>query len=378
MNTVTRAYKLRFYPNAEQEAFFLRAFGAARWVWNRSLEFRQKAWRRRKASVNGQDFSKLLTRLKREPSFTWLKAVPATVLVQKLRDQDTAFKNFFAGRARFPRFKKRGGHESIRFQVDQRVVASCYQPGHLLRVPGLKTPLNVVWSRVPAGTPKMVTISRDPAGRWFVSLAVDEAIMPWSASTKAAGMDLGLSHRVTLDDGTKFEGLAPLRAMLRRLKHLQRIKDRRTKGSNRWKRAKAAVARLHARIADVRRNALHWISTMLIRENQAVCIEDLNLKGMMRNGRLARALADAGLGELIRQLRYKAEWHGRQVFTIGRFQPSSKTCSVCDHRLEDLPLSVRSWICPQCGAEHDRDVNAARNILRWGLAPPAEMLAAPA
>ena len=356
-----RSYKFRFYPTAAQENQLPAYFGHGRFVWNQMLKLRSGAWNRWGISLNFADTSAQLTCLKQTKP--WLHDVPATLLVQKLQDLDRAFQNFFQGRARHPRIKRRSdGHQSVRLQLDQRLVGRNYVPGEMLILPGLG-PVDLVWSRIPAGAPKMVTLSRDPAGRYFVSFAVEEAIHPLPATGRSAGIDLGVKDLLVASDGEREPHPKALLKRLRRLKRAQRRLSRCVKGSRRRQRATQRVAKLHARVADARRDALHQITTRLVRRYDAIALEDLHVKGMVRNHRLARTLSDAGLGELRRQIQYKAEWYGRTIVTADRWYPSSKLCSACGHRLDQLPLSIRSWTCPSCGAAHDRDLNAAMNLL---------------
>ena len=361
-----RAYKLRLYPNTAQRQALAQWFGSARWVWNRGLEYRSKAYRRRGESVSWVDFSRLLTRLKKTPSYDWLGSTPATVYVQKLRDQDRAFRNFFEGRARYPRFKKRTHAQSVRLQLDQRQGQRLgrWKQGEIV-IPGLGA-INYR-GRHPHNAPKMVTIRQLACGHYVATFTVEAEIQPFPRSGRVIGVDLGIKDLATLSDGRKLDNPRHLQGQLRRLRRAQRSLQRRHKGSRRYHHKRQTVARLHQRVQDARRDALHKLTSMLIRENQVICIEDLHVKGMVRNRRLARAISDLGLGELARQLEYKAHWRGRTVIRVDRYFPSSRQCSTCGHILDELDLSVRDWRCPKCHTRHDRDVNAAVNIEREGL-----------
>ena len=382
--TITRAYRYRFYPSAAQRRALDCSFGGARWVWNRSLEYRTKAYRRRGESVTGVDFSRLLTRLKATRRYGWLRDTPATVLTQKLRDQDRAFRNFFEGRAKHPRFRKRRAAQSIRFQLDQRQVHRTFDANdRRLALPGLG-PLKLRWSRRPycadcadapgcahCPKPKMVTVRRDAAGRYFVSFTVEEALLRAAGcmivSTPIVAVDLGLKAFVTDSSGNTVAPYWALARRLRGLRRAQRVLSRRRRGSGRWRAQRERVAKLHARAADARSNFLHHVSRRLVDENQAIVTETLNVRGMLRNRRLARAIADAGWGELVRQVRYKAEWAGRTHIAVEPWFPSTKRCSACQAIREGLTLADRRWRCERCGAEHDRDVNAAKNLVQEGL-----------
>lgn len=355
------AHKFRFYPTPDQEQSLARMFGSARWVWNSALAWRSAAYKLDGESVTGVDFSRELTFLKTLEPLAWLKETPATVYVQTLRDQDKAFSAFFAKRAKYPRFKRKGGHQSVRFQLDQRVVLNNYRDGELLRLPGLGE-LDVRWSRKVKGVPKMVTVRRDAAGRYFVSMMAKTTVQPLPQKANAVGLDFGLKDIVVTSDGWKSGNPRHLRKAERKLKRAQRSLSGKTKGSNRRKAAVARVARLHAKVADTRADTLHKLSTEIVRNHQVIAVEDLSVKGMAR-GRLAKSIADAGLAELRRQLTYKAEWYGRDLIVIDRWAPTSKACSECGAVMEAMPLQVRTWVCPECGTVHDRDTNAARNIL---------------
>lgn len=361
--TVHRSYQFMFYPTPMQAVLLAQFFGAARWVWNSALAWRSHWFKELGEKVTGVDFSRELTWLKKLEPLAWLASVPATVLVQTLRDQDRAFANFFGKRARYPRFKRRSHGASIRFQLDQRVVLNMYRAGEFLKLPGLGV-LDVRWSRVPGGVPKMVTVRRDACGRYFVAFMVEEAIQQAPVSTQGVGIDVGLKDVIITSAGQKSGNPRYLRRYQRRLKMAQRRLSRKQKGSNRWHRQRRRVARIHARTKDARQDFLHKQTTALVRDNGVIAIEDLCVKGLIRT-RLAKSMSDAALGELRRQLEYKCQWHGRVLLVADRFAPTSKTCSSCGTVQAEMPLRIRDWTCPDCGAVHDRDVNAAVNVLRF-------------
>lgn len=366
-STIQRSYRIRIYPNADQRAVLNRWFGTARWAWNHALERRSKAYRRRGESVSGVDVSRAITALKKTTRYNWLTEVPAGVIVQKLRDQDRAFTNFFSGRASYPRFRKRSSAQSVRVQIDQRHhrALSRWANGAVF-IPGLGA---MRWRNGahPAQAPKMVTIRRDAAGRYFVTAMVEEAPAERPAPTnKSVGIDLGLKSLAVLSTGEVLANPRHLRAKERRLRRAQRALSRKRRGSGRWHRTRRSVARFHARVADTRANHLHQLTRRLVDENQVIAVEDLSVKGLART-RLSKSVHDAGWGEFGRQLAYKAEWAGRQLVAIDRFAPSTRQCSGCGHVRAAVPLSTRRWQCPECGAEHDRDINAAVNIERIAL-----------
>ncbi|KFI22874.1 RNA-guided endonuclease InsQ/TnpB family protein [Nitrosococcus oceani] len=364
-----RAYKFRFYPTPTQKRQLALEFGHARFVWNWALETRTKAYQERGERLNNIGLSRQLTALKKA-EYPWLSEATAGCHTQKLRDQDTAFKNFFAGRAKYPRFKRRHHTQSVRYQLDQRHVARNFNAeSQRLRLPKLEA-LKLKWSRDIEGIPKMVTVSKDPAGHYFVSMACEVTIVPLPARRNALGVDVGVKDIAITSEGWKSGAPKYTDRYARQLKRAQRRLSKRQKGSGRRYQQRQRVARIHARIKDSRRDFLHQISSKLINENQVICLEDLHIKGMLRNRRLSKAIADCGLYELRRQIEYKAAWTGRDVLIVDRWAPTSKTCSACGTVQESMALKVRAWTCG-CGASHDRDINAAKNVLFFGTAGSA-------
>lgn len=366
---IQRSYRLRFYPTPFQEKQLEMDFGHARFVYNFALSARNKAWRRRKESLNYIGLSKLIGQIKKTRRFNFLRQATAGCHTQKLIDLDKAFQAFFKGNARFPRFKSKHHKQSIRYQLDQRHIARAFSnvPGaESLQVPKLGK-LKLRWSRKVMGVPKMVTISKTASGRYYASFSCEEVFEAKPAVPVAVGLDVGIKDLITVSTGEKIAPVKSYRQAQRKLVRLQRVLSRRKKGSNRRQAIRLKIARLHERIADIRRDFHYKTSSRLIHENQVICLEDLNIKGMVKNHKLAKALTDNTLGELRRMLEYKASWSGRDIVVIDRWYPSSKTCSCCGDKLQDLALSVRQWRCPGCETLHDRDINAANNIMAEGL-----------
>lgn len=357
-----RTYKFRIYPTNNQLAQLQIEFGHARFVWNWALDMRNKAYLRRGESLKYAEISRRLTQLKQSCRYRWLCDATASCHTQKLIDLDRAFKNFFEGRARYPRFKKKYATQSVRYQLDQREMPGSYVGGERLLLRKLG-PVRVRWSRVPHGVPKMATVKRDAAGRYFVSLSVEETVEAKPKREGEIGVDVGIKDVVVTSDGFKSGAPKHTYRYARKLRRAQRSLSRKKMGSGRRCRQKKKVARIHARIRDSRQDFLHKLTTRLINENQVIAIEDLNVRGMLSNRSLSKAIADSSFQELRRQLAYKAEWYGRQLIVINRFEPTSKRCSRCGEVNEKLMLSDRIWTCKNCGDEHDRDVNAAINIL---------------
>ncbi|MFY1699343.1 RNA-guided endonuclease InsQ/TnpB family protein [Solwaraspora sp. WMMA2101] len=362
--TVKRAFRYRFYPTPEQATELARTFGCVRLVYNKALAARTQAWTQRRERVTYHATSAMLTSWKKTDEFAFLAEVSSVPLQQALRHLQTAFTNFWAKRARYPTFKSR---KRSRRSAEYTASAFRWRDGRLT-LAKMTAPLDIVWSRpLPAGvSPSTVTVSQDPAGRWFVSLLCDDRIEPAPASSDAVGVDAGLDSLFTLSTGEKVANPRHERRDRDRLARAQRNLARKVKGSANRARARLKVARIHARIADRRRDHLHKLTTRLVRDTQTIVIEDLTVRNMMANHRLARAISDAAWRQFRTMLAYKADWYGRDLVVVDRWFPSTRLCSACGELAERMPLTVRSWTC-RCGQTHDRDVNAARNILAEGL-----------
>jgi putative transposase len=354
------SYRLRVYPNGAQRRLLDRWFGAARWLWNTALEIRSEAYRTRRLSLTGNDLSRWVTEWKRTAGHEWLAEVPATALTQCLRDQDRAFSNFFAKRARYPRFKAKGSRQSLRFQQ----VGTSWRSG-VLRLPKLGV-LRLAEALPEVERPDMVALCRDASGAYHASFCAElpRTLLPGTGDT--VGVDLGLMNLATLSTGEKIPNPRHYRRWLRYLRQQQRCLARRQKGSQRREKQRVRVARAHARVREARQYALHALTTRLVKEFDVIAIEDLNVRGLVR-GRGARAVQDAAFGELRRQLRYKSDWYGPLLLEVDRWYASSRHCSMCRFSLDELRLDQREWRCPQCGTGHDRDINAARNLLTHGV-----------
>jgi putative transposase len=396
--TLERAYQLRAYPTRAQERAIGRLTGAARFVWNWALARRSDAYECDKSRLNWIALSRELTALKRAPGTAWLSDLPREPFSQVLRDQERAFANFFGKRARYPRFRRRGGKASVRFTLDQRRTQVARGSGKerwaYVELPGLG---RVTLRRTEAllGRLRSVTLSRDGAGRYFAAITADGVPRTEApaAQVAAVGVDAGLRVLATVHDGQQARSIPAPKALTGRLARLRRYQRRQSrqltaqmraqgldptkpcpKGvrlgvSRRRYRTRRRIAREHARITDLRRDALHRASTGIVREAKVIAIEGLRVKAMARGmGRRAfrRGVADAALGELRRQITYKGAWAARQVVPIDTFYPSSKTCSGCGAVNAALKLQ-KHWQCPACKASHDRDVNAAKNLRAEGL-----------
>jgi putative transposase len=365
---VRTAYRCRAYPDEAQQQVLARTFGCVRVVWNRALAERRRRWQQEHRGTTYAEADAALTVLKRDPELAWLNEVSCVPLQQALRHQHGAFQAFFGQRARYPRFKSRHGRQCAHYTRS----AFSMRAGQLrlAKTPG---PLAFVWSwpEVDTGVldPTMVIVSREPDGRWYVTLAVDaEPPEPLPAAGRAVGVDLGVHDFAVTSDGERVTNPRHLEREARNLARYQRRLARCQKGSANRANARAKVARAHRKAANARRDFLHKTTTRLVRGHDLIAIEDLAVTNMVRNRRLARAISDCGWGEFRRQLEYKCERAGRQLVVTGRWYPSSRTCSACGFVLAELALKVRAWRCPSCRTRHDRDFNAAKNILAAGLA----------
>jgi putative transposase len=361
-----RAYRYRCYPTPTQAAVLARTFGCARFVYNWALRLRTDAYYQRQERVSYADTSAALTTLKQQPETIWLNDVSSVPPQQALRHLDRAFRNFFEGRGKYPKFHTKHGVQAAEYTTS----AFRYDAeARTLTLAKMATPLHIHWSRPLAtgAVPTTVTVSRDTAGRYFVSILVEEEIAPLPPSSGQVGIDLGLHDVVILDSGEKVGNPRFFAQDEEKLAQAQRRLAKKQRGSRNREKARRKVARIHARIADRRQDFLHKLSTRLIRENQTICIESLAVKAMAKHPTLAKAIHDVGWGEFVRQLEYKAAWYGRTLVAIDKWYPSSKRCSACGHVLGSLTLDIRHWTCPECGRVHDRDVNAAQNILAVGL-----------
>jgi putative transposase len=348
-----------------------RTFGCVRVVWNRTLAARHARYQAQGKGISYAESDRALTELKKEPGLAFLTEVSSVPLQQALRHQQVAFTAFFAGRARYPRFKSRSSRQSATYTR-----SAFRMKNGQLRLAKTAAPLSFTWTwpglDVTSLDPTSVTVARDPAGRWFVTFHVDVADpAPLPARGQNAGVDVGLTRFAVLSTGEKIAHPRDWERHEKRLKRYQRRLARCQRGSANRAKARRKVARTHARITDARRDFLHKTSIDLVRRFDVIAVEDLNVSGMVRNRSLARAISCTGWAGFRGMLEYKAQRYGRTVVAVDRWYPSSKTCSACGHLLAALSLETRHWTCPGCGTRHDRDINAAQNILAAGLAAGA-------
>lgn len=360
-------YRFRFYPAEAEKRQLARVFGACRYVYNWALRMRSDAYRKEGVSLGYPESSAALTQLKRTPEHAWLNELSSVPPQQALRHLETAFRNFFERRTRYPSFKKKSGDQSAEYT---RSAFKWDAGNRTLKLSGVGR-LRVRWSRDFDSAPTTVTVTKDTAERYFVTLCLNEELEPLAPVHRAVGVDLGVTALATLSTGEKIDNPRHLKRLERQLSRAQRDLSRKKKGSKRRLAQRLRVARLHARISDARADTLHKVTTDLVRRFDVIAVEDLYVRGMVKNHGLAKALSDAALGQFRSMIRYKCQWYGREFRTADRFYPSSKRCFECGHVLGDLPLDCREWTCPECGKANDRDVNAAKNILAAGQAVTA-------
>ena len=363
MRKIHQTYRFRLYPNKEQIELIAKHFGCSRYVYNYFLNQRIEQYRLTGKSDNYYVQAKALTELKKNEETTWLKEVNAQSLQFVIRSLESAYTNFFKKRAKFPNFKSK--HSKNSFTVPQ----SASVAGGRLFIRKFKEGIKCRVHREIKGKIGKVTITKTPSGKYFVSVFTEEEyITPIQKTGKSIGVDMGLKDLLVTSEGETFNNNRYTRRYERKLAKAQQHLSRKIKGSRGFENQKLKVAKLHEKISNSRVDYLHKCSISLIRRYDTICIEDLNVKGMTRNHRLAKSITDASWGTFVNMFTYKAEWNGKKVVKIDRFFPSSQTCSVCGYvNKETKELSVREWECPHCHTHHDRDVNAAINILRIGL-----------
>ena len=336
---IKRAYKFRFYPTPEQELILAKTFGCARFAYNYMLRLRTEAWMQRQERIGYHETSAALTALKKQPEYAWLNEVSSVPVQQALRHLQTAFNNFFAKRARYPQYKRKDGPQSAEYTTS----AFKWADGKL-RIAKMDEALNIRFSRTIPKAAKVttVTVSKDCAGRYFVSMLCTDQVQAKTPVAAKVGIDLGLTHFAILSTGEKIAAPNTFRKNEEKLAKLQRRLAKKTKGSANRKMAKLKVAKLHAKITDSRKDFLHKLSTRLVNENQVIAIETLAVSNMQKNHNLAKSIADASWSEFVRQLEYKSLWYGRELVGIDRWYPSSKRCFDCGHTVKKMPLTVLS------------------------------------
>lgn len=361
MKDILRAYKFRIYPNAEQQLNLEKTFGCSRYIYNWALAQRKEAFSQGEKLTNNV-ISQRLTELKKQTGTKWLNEVSSVCLQQSLANIDAAYKNFFKKTAKFPVFKKKSNKQAARYVKS----AFVFKDGNL-KLAKHSEPLKVKYSRTFTGEVTSVTISKEPDGKFYISMLVKEQFVPCSKSAKQIGIDLGIKDFATYSNGTKVANPNHYRKSLKKLKKLQQNLSKKQRGSGNYKRLKLKIARIHSKIRNQRTDFLQKLSTQIVNENQVICVEDLKVSSILRNKRIAKLAGSLGWNSFLSMIEYKCLWNDRTFVKIDQFYPSSKTCNSCSFVKQDLKLHERTWKCPQCGTIHDRDINAANNILAVGL-----------
>ncbi len=352
-------YRFRLYPNKEQIELLNRQIGHCRFIYNKLLEIAKRECEQEGKKWNYYEYKKLLPKLKKE--FSFLTEANSQSLQEAVKWLDRAFKNFFKGLSGFPKFKSRKKTNSVPIPQHFKI------EGNKVRIPKLKVPIRFIKHREIEGNIKSISITKTPTGKFYLNVLVEREIEPLPKTEKVVAIDVGLTHFCTLSTGKKVENPKHLIKTEQRIKKLQKQLSRKKKGSRRFKILAMRIAKLHEKVKNQRRDFLHKLSKQIIGDNQAVIVEDLNVKGLVQNTSLSKHIADASWGRFIQFLEYKAKLYGRVLIKVDTFFPSSKLCSVCGFKKEDLKLSEREWECPECKAKHDRDYNATLNLLREGL-----------
>ena len=361
MEQIHKTYKFRLYPNEKQEELLLKHFGCTRWVYNHFLCEHNEQYKNNEKTDNFYQQEKKLVELKKQEEYQWLNEVNAQSLLCSLRDLDNGFAGFFKQKKGYPTFKSRKDKNT--FEVPQHFKI---ENGRIF-IPKFLEGIKVKIDRKVKGDIKHMTITKSKTGKYYVSILTVQERKELPKTGKSVGLDLGIKDLVITSDGQKFENNKYINKYEKEIKHEQRYLSHKTKGSKRYENQVIKIAKIYEKISNCRNDTLHKISYQIVRDYDTICIEDLNVKGMVKNHKLAKQIEDAGWGNFVRMLQYKSDWYGKKVVRIDRFYPSSKTCHICGEKNENLKLSDREWTCEHCGTTHDRDINASINILNEGL-----------
>ena len=361
MKIINKTYRFRLFPTKEQEVLLNKHFGCVRYVYNHFLNERKKQYQANKKSDNYYKQAAALTKLKNEEDTKWLKEVNSQSLQFALRSLDTAFLNFFRGNAQFPKFKSKKRKNT--FTIPQ---FGKLEDGKII-IPKFKDGIKVKLHREVKGKIGKMSFTKTPTGKYYVSIFTEQEVEELPKTNKQVGIDLGLKDFVITSDNKKFKNNRYITKYTKQLKKAQRHLSRKQKGSNGFEKQKLKVAKIHEKIANCRLDTLHKVSKEIVKSYDLISVEDLNVKGMIKNHKLSKHIADASWGNFVTLLQYKCDWYGKELVKVNRFYPSSKTCGDCGWINQELKLSDREWTCKSCGVVHDRDVNASRNILKEGL-----------
>ena len=361
---ITRAYKIRLYPNRAQRVFFNKSFGCCRVIYNEMLYELQNAYENGITLNKNELFKQIKTK------YVWMSESDSQGLCNTYQDLNTAYRNFFNKKAKFPKFKKKKDKNTYRNAMCLKDVSKLFPDKTHIVIPKVgKIAFRQDYDFSNLNIQKIynITIERSKTNKYYCSICVDAEQEEYEHTGEVIGIDLGIKDLIIDSNGNKYQNPKYLNKVEKKIKHLNRLYSKKTKGSKNQEKARLKLATAYEKLSNKRKDNLHKITTKLIKENDIICIENLNVKGMTKNHKLAKAIQDVSFGTLVSMLKYKAAWHNRRIIEIGRFFPSSKLCSCCGHRMQYMGLEVRNWTCPVCHSEHDRDINAAINIMNEGL-----------
>ena len=361
MKTIFKSFKFRIYPSKEQEILMAKHFGATRFVFNHYLNKRKETYLEDKKTLNYYDNANDLTQLKKDENYKWLKEINSQSLQSSLRNLDTAYNKFFKKQTKFPRFKSKYNKQS--FTIPQSI---SIEEGKL-SIPKFKKGIKINLHRETNGKFLFATISKSANGKYYISITCKVQHKPFDKTGSKVGIDTGIKDLAILSDGKTYKNIKTLKNNLKKLKFNQRQLSKKVKGSSSRNKQKQKLATIHEKITNVRKDYLHKISTEIVKNHDIISVEDLAVKNMMKNHKLAQSFSDVSLGIFYTILEYKANWNDKSFVKIDRFFPSSKTCSNCGWINQNLILSIRKWNCPSCNEQHDRDFNASQNILKQGI-----------
>jgi len=361
MKLIHKSYKYRIYPTKEQEPLLSKHFGYCRFVFNHFLNERKEKYLNEKISLNYSDNERTLTELKKDEEFVWLKEVNAQSLQASLKNLDIAYKNFFSKRNKFPVFKSKYDIQS--FKIPQHVLV---KDGKLV-IPKFKDGIKIKLHRELEGEISFATITKSTTGKYYASITCKVNYKPFDKTSSSVGIDTGIKDLAILSDGKTYKNIKSLKTKLKKLKYEQRQLSKKQKGSNSRQKQKIKLSLVHEKITNIRKDYLHKVSTEIVKNHDIISVEDLSIKNMMKNHKLAQSLADVGLDMFYTMLEYKSKWNDKSFVKIDKFYASTKTCSNCGWINQDLNLSIREWTCPSCNEHHDRDLNASKNILKQGI-----------
>ena len=365
MKVINKSYKIRLYPNKEQKILLDKHFGCTRFVYNHFLNVRNVEYKTNKVNMSYYDTANELSVLKTNDEFTFLNEVNSQSLQWSLRFLDIAFRNFFRGQTKFPNFKKKSNNQSFKVPVNSTFKLK----NNKIIIPKFKEGINFRGKLVLDNLVKFnsVNVSKTPSGKYYATLQGEFNYNPLEQNDNQIGIDLGIKEFLITDNGIKIDNPKYLKKSLKKLKYEQKQLSKKNKGSNNRNKQRILVSLIHEKITNKRMDFLHKLSQKIINENQVICLENLSVKNMIKNHKLAQSISDVSWSKFIEMLKYKSEWNNRQLVQIGRFYPSSKSCSECHYINDNLTLKDREWSCPSCGTNHDRDINAAKNILKQGI-----------